>query len=288
LHGRRESHPQEVNLMSKKDDHAEALRPLLERHARSGDREELHHYLSSNSNLPGPRGNLELAAAFADVAAKHAVTKPQLWKSYLDMASIGPAQAPVGAPDEFIPFCGTVAIGAVGAVVPARFDEAVQLLKGLANDPRWRMREAVCFGLQRMMVQRPRETQATLDGWIDEGSLLELRAAAAAAAEPALLKEGSAARWALDMHRAILARVMEEPERRSDPFRTLRQALGYTISVVVQALPDQGFPFLTELAAAPDPDVAWIVKQNLSKKRLTRPFADEVEAVRRVLTGRQR
>ena len=47
--------------MSKADEYRERLRSLPE--------EAWDEYLRSDSNLPGPRGNLELAGALADVAA---------------------------------------------------------------------------------------------------------------------------------------------------------------------------------------------------------------------------
>jgi len=60
--------------------------------------------------------------------------------------------------------------------------------------------------------------------------------------------------------------------------RRLRKALGYTVSVVITAAPDAGFPLLHSWLAWNDPDVQWVVKENLKKKRLS-PWADEVAAL---------
>ena len=49
----------------------------------------------------------------------------------------------------------------------------------------------------------------------------------------------------------------------------LRQALGYCWSVAVAADPDAGLPLFHVLEAHPDRDVAWIVRENSRKARLT-------------------
>lgn len=57
-------------------------------------------------------------------------------------------------------------------------------------------------------------------------------------------------------------------DRRSDEARTLRRTLGYCRSVVVAADPEDGRPAFERWAAFNDPDPAWIVRENLGKKRL--------------------
>ena len=95
------------------------------------------------------------------------------------------------------------------------------------------------------------------------------RAAAAGVCEPRLLS-GEGATVALHVCATVTASLAERPEmeRRTDAVRTLRQALGYCWSVAVAAAPDQGLPTFLALSQSPDPDVAWIVRENLKKKRL--------------------
>jgi hypothetical protein len=57
-------------------------------------------------------------------------------------------------------------------------------------------------------------------------------------------------------------------DRREEPFRVLRQALGYCWSVAVAALPDEGMRRLERWVGSEDPDVRWIVRENLKKRRL--------------------
>jgi hypothetical protein len=202
-----------------------------------------------------------------------------LWNLCAGLAEVSPKTAPVNDPRELIPFCGAVGLAAIGSVVEAYCQSALVRLRGLAGDPRWRMREAVCFGLQRLLEAQKGETLAALESWVAGGDLLQMRAAAAALAEPALLNDQETVVAALQLHRDILARVSETQDRRSDAFRTLRKGLGYTVSVVVCAVPEEGFELLAELARSGDRDLNWIVKENLKKNRLVKGFPDQVAAL---------
>jgi len=52
--------------------------------------------------------------------------------------------------------------------------------------------------------------------------------------------------------------------------RVLRQALGSCWSVAVAALPAEGFDRLERWAAGDDPDVRWVLRENLKKARLAK------------------
>jgi hypothetical protein len=249
-----------------------------------GDEESLMGYVAANSNLPGPRGNLELAEAFEDALADYPEpARLRLWDLCTHMAGVAADGAPTNDPREFIAFCGAVGVGSLGATWPAVFDQALAILKQLSNDSRWRMREAVAMGLQRLLASRKQEVLDVLEHWVSNAGPLELRAAAAAVAEPALLKDEETAQRALRIHRRIMERVAGIETRRSDEFKALRQALGYTLSVVVQAIPEPGFAFMRALATTPDKDIHWIVRENLKKNRLLKHFPAQVEAVRGML-----
>jgi hypothetical protein len=256
----------------------EALRGAAEAGAKT-EETYLLDYLTSNSNLPGPRGNLELAEAFGDAIARCAA-HDKLYHLCQTMTQVSADEAPAGDPREFIPFCGTVGIGALGAASPTLFDKAMTALRALANDTRWRMREAVPMALQRLTATHRQKVLSALEQWAAEGSLLEMRAAAAGVAEPALLKDSATARAALELHETILERVSELDNRKSDEFRALRKGLGYTLSVVMQALPEEGFALMRQLAAAQDKDVLWIVRENLKKNRLVKYFPAQVESIK--------
>ena len=175
--------------MSKREKHKQDLTELLDQVLETDQTSPLKDYIAANSNLPGPRGNLELAQAWGEVAEVYAgQAADKLWGLCTEMTNISVDEAPVGDPKELIPFCGAVGIGAIGAVVPDLFEQAIATLKILANDSRWRMREAVPMGLTRLITSRSRDTLQALKTWTVDGSLLELRAVAAGVAEPVLLK----------------------------------------------------------------------------------------------------
>jgi hypothetical protein len=270
--------------VGKKDQHRQDLTQLFDAFVYSGDAIALRRYILSNSNLPSPRANLELAAAFSELAREVSEEgSGAVWELALSMAAVTADEAPVGTPEEFVPFCGALAVGAIASTSAGLYHEALTRLKALARDPRWRMREAVSMGLQQLLEFSPQQTIEQLASWVEGGDFLEMRAAAAAVADPAALKHAETALSALEVHRAIVQRLLKTTERKSDAFRILRKALGYTLSVVVQAVADPGFEFMKGLIETRDPDLAWIVKQNLQKNRLVKNFPIQVEAAKHLL-----
>jgi hypothetical protein len=260
------------------------LLPLFESYFKTSDAQNLKNYLVAQSNLPGPRANLELVKAFAELVedfSKH--NSEKLWLLNLEFIKISATAAPTNDPGEFVPFCGANGIGAIGAADFQYFELALSILKMLANDPRWRLREAVCFGLQRLLAKRNLDTLNRLEGWIIDGTLLELRAVAVAVAEPVLLKNMQIANRALDFHQQILKRIQSIANRKLENFRILRQALGFTLSVVICGIPEAGFELLQNLVTSNDPDLLWIVKENLNKHRLIKNFPDEVEHLKKII-----
>lgn len=244
------------------------------------DYEPLAAHLVANSNLPGPRGNLELAQTFADVAVRECASNPEaLWNLAGELLRYSADVAPANNAKEFLPFCAVCGLGQLGAAFPSYFTKVANRLRQSAEDKRWRTREGVAWALQRMLASHAQKTLQMLETWITPGSWLPMRAVAAAVAEPSLLHEPETARRALALHREVLAQVMAASERRTPEFQTLRQGLSYSLSVVVQALPREGFGYLQELAGSRDRDILQIVKANLGKKRLSNNFPNEVAAI---------
>jgi hypothetical protein len=106
---------------------------------------------------------------------------------------------------------------------------------------------------------------------------LERRAAVAAVCEPRLLKESKHAKHVLKLLDAITTSIVHESVRKAEDFKTLRQALGYCWSVAVVALPAEGKPAMEKWLIHPDPDVVWIMRENLKKNRLQRMDAKWVK-----------
>lgn len=213
--------------------------------------------LLRESGLPGPRGNLELAKAAALEGSRQHFTR---WLAYT------PEKAPTNTPEEFLAFCGALGLGKL--ICLGETDWFAELRR-LANDPRWRTREAVAMALQMVGVWDMAMLLAELEGWL-AGSFLEQRAVAAGLCEPALLRDATVCRRVLGILDDITAGVAQSGDRKNDSFRTLRQALGYCWSVAVAALPDEGMKALERWVDQPDPDVRWILRENLKKNRLAR------------------
>jgi hypothetical protein len=273
--------------MSKKEGYKKVLADLLTEFLNTGDAEEIREYLISNSSLPGPRGNLELADAFAEVVEDYSIKNPlEIWGLASRLTNVSPDEAPVNNPKEFLPFCGAVAVGVIGSVHETFYRKAFTSLRKLANDPRWRTREAVAIALQKMIARQSKNTLKGLEAWIDKNGWLVMRAVAAGVAEPALLRDEQTARNALELHKRIFAQILATKERKSDEFKTLRQGLGYSLSVVICAIPQEGFEYMRQLIDSQDADVIWVAKENLKKNRLVRKFPNEVAAIRKLLDQR--
>jgi hypothetical protein len=269
--------------MSRKEGYKETLINLIDEALKTGNEENLTKYLASNSNLPGPRGNLELAEAFADVVAGYAGREPEkLWRLCMKLTQFSLIDAPVNNPKEFLVFCGARGIGALGAL-QVFFQKAMSRLKELAADHRWRTREGVAMAIQSMIEKQPQKNLSEMAKWIESGDWLVMRAVAAGVAEPPLLKDKQTAKLAFELHKEIFAKIAVAKERKSSEFKTLRQGLGYSLSVVMCAVPKDGFEYMRQLAGTQDADILWIVKENLKKNRLLKNFPDEVASTKKLL-----
>ena len=215
-------------------------------------------FLGAHSGLPGPRGNLELADAFAAAAPRETIL------AFADDE------------DEYLRFCGTQGLGRVmvkprdGAGVPET--ALLATLVERAADPLWRVREASARALQMVGDRDPARMHVIVAEWMGHPNAYVRRAAVAAICEPRLLKDAAGFRAGLDACEAGTAALiaLSLAEREEPGPRNLRQALGYGWSVVVAANPADGMPRFNRLRASEDPDVAWIVAENLKKSRLKR------------------
>jgi hypothetical protein len=214
---------------------------------------EWQAFLADHSGLPGPRANLELIHAVAEVG------DAQLLRRY------------AGADDEFLAACGAVGLG---RLLAGGDPDAEADMHRLACDVRWRAREGVAMGLQRLGDE---DLQAMLDiveRWAGDSSLLVRRAAVAGLCEPRLLGSPDVMPRVFAMLDAVTAGIAGATgeDRRSDPFRVLRQALGYCWSVAIAAAPVTGLEQFDRWQTSTDGDVQWIVRENLKKARMRKAF----------------
>jgi hypothetical protein len=200
--------------------------------------EEWPEYLTRESGLPGPRANLELAQAVADVADAQTLD---------DLIATG---------DEYLAFCGVTGL------------TDAKRLKLHATDGRWRIREAVAIALQRLGDKDFARIEAIVKAWSKDSDPFVQRAAVAAVCEPRLLHSNQNAKAAIDICGAVTATLKDR--QKGDGRTALRKALGYGWSVAVAADPAAGLPVFHALQRSTDPDVRWIVTQNSKKARLAK------------------
>ena len=240
--------------MGKKDDLIGQLVPLR------NDRSALETFIIRNSNLPGPRGNLELAFAVAEVYHNADVI--------LEWTKITEEQADVNDPRAFLPFCAAVCLGKLYITEKKR--SYVTLLKRLAGDGRWRMREAVAFGFQIIGEHDFSILKKLFSDWITTSGNLEKRAILVSLAHPPILNSATVP-FCLEITGQILHRLDTTVN-----FDVLRKGLEFTISVFAAADPQPGLQFIRKWIGK-NRVIDRILAENLKKKRLVRADPKKVE-----------
>jgi hypothetical protein len=247
--------------MSRLDDYRAHLRTL----------DRLDEFLRQESGLPGPRGNLELATAVAEEGDA---------AFFLHCLDYDQPELSGNTPDDYLVFCGVVGYGKL----LAKGDRAaLPILRRYASDRRWRIREGVAMALQYAGATDMPALLDEMEMW-SHGNLLEQRAAAAALCEPKLLKSESEVVRVLQILDAITAAIPQVSNRKSEEFIALRKGLGYCWSIAVAAAPEAGKAALARWLTSSDPDIRWIMRENLAKNRLVRMDATWVEQARSQIT----
>jgi hypothetical protein len=238
---------------------------------------EIESYLLEYSNLPGKRGNIELAFSFADyVEEKYSKDKGQVFTYCLTLISENPHDTQVIGNEEFLPFCAIIALGRIGKIDATKEDEVIEFLKVSAKDGRWRIREAVAMAIQELMDVHPKATIEKLHAWVNEDTYLVHRALVAGVAEPRLMNNRDIARVSLEIHKIILGKIAREPAIRDKDYKVLVKGLCYTLSVIITGIEDEGFAYLEALITTEHPIIKKIVRENKKKNRLKRLNEDKV------------
>ncbi len=241
--------------MGKREELKTKLKPIL------NDPRKLQEFLLRHSNLPGRRANLELMHAFADTNEDLALVK--------EWVKISEHKAEENDPKAFLAYCATVSLGQIYA--NTKNEELLPLLKELANDGRWRMRECIAFSFHRIGEEDFSHLQEICTEWLHTANCYEKRCILVSLAHPLLLDEERAI-FCLNIANTILKSLDEE---KSESFRVLRKGLEFTISFYVQVVPEKGFQFLNSWIGKSDV-IDEILKANLAKKRLFKNFPQKV------------
>lgn len=221
-------------------------------------------YLLRESHLPGPRGNLELAQAAADLGGR---------RQFKGWVSFDASEAPANTSGEFLVVCGVLGYGRLLAEGDMK---ALAEVRRAAGDPRWRVREAAAMALQRLGDVDWGALLAAARSFA-EGTPLEQRAAAAGLCEPRFLSAEADAASVLAILDQITASFASTRERAGEDFQALKKGLGYCWSVAVAANPRAGKAMMERWSRYEDRDVQWVMRENLKKSRLRRVDPSWVE-----------
>jgi len=257
----------------------ETLLPLVLRALQDNPR-PLEFFLREQSHLPGPRANLKLVDDVAGLLAEAVSAGPEDVRRVIEHLTREEKTLEVNTPGEFVVLCGVVACGACASVYAAWRHEMLARLSEFACNASWRVREGTAIAFQHLLEAVPEETSACLRIWASDGNCWQQRASIAAIAEPALMNDAALRDAAFEIQQVILRRfhAIPQSERKREDVKVLRQATGYTLSVITAALPEQGFALMRECASWGDADINWILRENLKKKRLAK-FSDQIESV---------
>ena len=213
------------------------------------------NYLKEHSNLPGPRGNLELLYSFAKVATELEIND---CLKYIQRDT-------KNSPEEFVGMCGIVGF----AVYNQDKNEFVlEYIRKFASHSSWRIREAVAMAIQEISANNMKETLENIVT-MKNGNCYEKRAVVAGLCEPKLLKDEKIATKVLDILKEI-TEVFNHNNKLKDEEDSLRKALAYGWSVAIVHAPEKGKQAFEQLFSNNGKHIKWIIKENLKKNRLIR------------------
>lgn len=230
------------------------------------DSKKLEKFLMENSNLPGPRANLELLFAFAEVYGNVDVLKQWI--------KISDEVADVNNPKSFLPFCAAACFGKIYTKTGDK--ELITILKELSNDSRWRTRETVAFAFQFIGENNFDDLKTIFNKWIKKSNNLEKRAMLVALAHPPMLNE-ERANYCFEILEHVITTM-----NREENFDTLKKALEFVVSVYTVYSPSKGFVFMKNMIGE-EKVFNTIVKSNLKKNRILKRYPEEVKKLESLL-----
>jgi hypothetical protein len=250
------------------------------REALAGRSDKLYGQLAIASGLPGTRANMALANGFA---AECAALGPPADRLVLTMARLSPEEAPGASSLEFLPVCGILALGARAVADASLRGEAVALLHDAAEDPRFRVRDAVPVALARIGEKMGDALVLEVRTWMDgfHQAAVVLLALAEAPWLSAIHDHGAVLER-LD-EAFLLARDAPRSAVRWPGWKALADALGTAPATVATRFGVPVFEQLEAWAKVEMPELRAAIEKNLASKKLAGRHAAEIERVRAAL-----
>ncbi|MBN1875063.1 MAG: hypothetical protein JXA33_12595 [Anaerolineae bacterium] len=226
-------------------------------------------YLLDNSNLPGPRGNLELLYSFVKTADMKTVND---CLAYIDTHT-------GNSPEEFVGMCGVLGYSVLNR---QSNQQVIDFLRRYTSHNSWRIREAVAMSIQEISVEGIEITLENIKPLIN-GNDYEQRAVVAGLCEPKLLTNEAVNIRILEIMEEI-TKNLNHDRKLTDSENSLKKALGYGWSVVIVASPEHGKQYFEKLFDLVSKHVKWIIRENLKKNRLIKMDKEWVEKCKMCLT----
>ncbi|GBU24362.1 hypothetical protein R83H12_00992 [Fibrobacteria bacterium R8-3-H12] len=217
---------------------------------------ELLAVLEKESKLPGPAVNLSLLKQFIKEASPEQVA---LCLTVLE------TKPDANSPATFVAMCGVAA------------SANIDVFRKAANSSNWRIREAAVFGLQNLGLKDSEKLYSVFDSW-ENTNLLEKRCIAATLCEPALIKTKEKAEKILGILNEYMEIIDLEKNVKSEEYRVFKKAMGYCISVAIEANPEKGKEYFEEWMRSPSLEIRWVLSENLKHDRLRKMDSEWVDA----------
>jgi hypothetical protein len=195
------------------------------------------------------------------------------------MVAIPPDTAPGATALEFLPLCGVLGLGARAADDPKIETRVLATLHDAAEDPRFRVRDAVPLALARIGERAGDALVSELASWMD--GYHHAAAVILALADQrwlSVLGDGTEAIARLD-EAYLLAKNAPSSALRWPGFKALVEALGKAPGILAARF---GVPVFDRLVAWSDtsmPELRGAIEQNLKSNKLAGRFADEIKRV---------
>lgn len=254
-------------------------------HAVAGKPADLYRQLELQSGLPGPRVNMNLAVAFAHDCARMGSKVDAL---LYEMASLPPDEARGASGKEFLSVCGVLAVGsrATAANDAALHYKALTILEDKADDPRFRVRDAVPLALAMLGSKMKRDLAERLEPWMDRYH--HAAAVILALAEPSWLEtfgyDDAAAPIRLLHSAFVLAHEAPRSAQRYPGHKALVEALGSVPKAVAKRF---AVPMYDQLAAWAEyvrvPEMREVIVANMDDPQMKKPFGDEIKRVKQLV-----
>jgi hypothetical protein len=230
--------------------------------------------------------NLPLALGFAHDCVRLGAKADKLaWA----MATLPPDEARGASPKEFLSMCGVlaVALSAAPAGEAAR-ERALTLLEEKADDPRFRVRDAVPLALAALGANMGSALATEVTSWMDRyfHAAAVLRALDDSAWLDTFRSDEHA--LALDLLEAAFDLAHDAPRSavRYPGHKALVEALASSPKALAKRFGVPTFDRLTAFAERVKvPELREVILQSLADERLKKPFGGEIERVKTAVEG---